>query len=58
MANKVIAIETMIEQMEAKLEETRDSIEWNAGPVRDAVRVIIPMFEDNIKIMKAILEAI
>lgn len=51
-------IEKMIEQMENKLEETRDSIEWNHGPVRDAVKIVIPMMEDNIKILKAILEAL
>lgn len=49
-------IEKMITDMENKLEETRDSVSWNSGAIKDTMMITIPMLEDQLKIMRALLE--
>lgn len=49
-------IETMINEMETKLEETKDAVGYNRGPLKDAMMLSIPMMQDQLKIMRAMLE--
>lgn len=49
-------IETMINEMEAKLEETKDAVSFNRGALKDAMMISIPMMQDQLKIMRAVLE--
>ena len=51
-------IQGEIHQMQKKLEETRDSFSYNRGPVNDVMRVVIPMMEDQLKILRAMLDAL
>lgn len=49
-------IETMIDEMEDKLEETKDAVGYNRGPLKDAMMLSIPMMQDQLKIMRGLLE--
>lgn len=47
-------LQTQISQMERKLAETKDAAEWTAGPVRDVLRIVIPMMEDQLAITREV----
>lgn len=49
-------IESEIERMETKLSETLASAQYNSGPLRDNLRVIVPMMQDQIRLMRMILD--
>lgn len=51
-------IQGEIHQMQKKLEETQDSFSYNKGPVNDALRIVIPMMQDQLKILRTILDAL
>lgn len=46
---------TELEAMEKKLEETLDSAGYTRGPVNDALKVVIPILQDQNKLMRKIL---
>jgi hypothetical protein len=48
-------IEQNIAQMEEKLDETVSGLD--RGPVRDAVRVVVPMMKDQLALMRSLLDA-
>jgi hypothetical protein len=48
-------IENKIDAMEIKLIETKDSASYHAGPVNDALKVVADMMEDQLVIMRDIL---
>jgi hypothetical protein len=48
-------IETMINEMETKLEEAKEDLVWNRGAIKDSVMLVIPMLQDQLKIMRAML---
>lgn len=49
-------IEHQITRMEKKLEETRESFSHNRGHLNDTMRVVIPMMEDQLKLMRSMLD--
>lgn len=49
-------LQRRIEEMKQKLQETRESAEFSAGPVRDALRIVIPMMEDQLQLMDFMLD--
>lgn len=51
-------IEDAIDEMEQKLKETKESSAKNTGPVNDALQVVIPMMEDQIVILRGILDGV
>jgi len=48
------AIEGMIKDMETKLQQTKDDLTGQRGPVIDALKVVLPMQEDTVKILREI----
>jgi hypothetical protein len=54
----VEVIEAKLAQMETDLAETKNSAAYIRGPVNDAVQIIIPIFEDQVKLMREILELV
>lgn len=48
-------VENQIAAMENKLLETKEDAESSRGPVQDALRIVIPMMEDQLQIQKSIL---
>lgn len=48
----------MIRAEEQKLQETLEAINWNTGPVRDAMKLTVPMMQGNINLLRAIVELI
>ncbi len=42
--------------METKLDETKDNAKFNRGPVNDALQVVIPMMEDQLQLMRDMLD--
>jgi hypothetical protein len=49
-------IKAKIETMKVELERTREAAAYDRGALNDALRVVIPMMEDQVKLMEAILE--
>lgn len=41
--------------MQEKLRETKEDAESTRGPVQDALRVVIPMMEDQLDILEDVL---
>lgn len=41
-----------------KLDQTLDSIDYNSGPVRDTMRLVIPMMRDHNTALLQLLEAL
>lgn len=44
-----------ITAMEQKLDETLEGVDWNAGPVRDTMKLVIPMMKDLTGLMREVL---
>lgn len=49
-------LEGMIADMQKNLLDTKDSAKWSKGPVNDAIQVMVPMMEDQIKIIQGLLD--
>lgn len=56
--SKAAEIATRILKMETALKETTDSLKWTSGPVEDSLKVVIPMMEDQLSIMKGLLDEV
>ena len=49
-------IEAEIDRMERKLDETLASAQFDSGPLRDNLRIMVPMMKDQLRIMKMVLD--
>lgn len=49
-------IEARITEVEKKLDETLEDVNYSAGPTRDAMRLVIPMMKDMCSLMREVLE--
>lgn len=47
-------IKRQLDEMEQKLDETVTAVD--RGPVKDALRLVVPMMKDQINIMREILD--
>lgn len=50
-----VEIEAKIREMKKNLEETKDTISQTRGAVESAVAIVIPMMEDQLVVLEAIL---
>lgn len=56
MSKTEVEIAVMIDAMDKKLKETKESFgAWNSGPVSDTLKVVIPMMEDQLEIIREFL---
>lgn len=46
----------MIDDIDTRLKETKASLEGGRSPVHDALRVIIPMVEEQAKVLRGLVE--
>lgn len=51
-----LEIEQKLDTMTEKLKDTKDQAEFSRGPVSDALEAVVPMMEDMVEIMRAILK--
>jgi len=51
-------LQQRISEMEDKLDETKESVSYNRGPVNDAMKVVIPMMRDQLDLMRDIVNAL
>lgn len=51
-------IERMIDDMEFKLAETKENAGWIKSAVSETLNIVIPMMEDQLKILRALLAAV
>lgn len=49
-------IEAKLNQMDEKLDETVDGVD--RGPVKDALRVVVPMMKDQVAALRLLLDEI
>lgn len=49
-------VKNKLNEMAKKLEETKDVSAFSAGPVNDSVKIIVPMMEDMLDIVRDVLD--